>query len=61
MFKSKAEEAEKELRRNAWPGKIRIYLKSLGPRLITGASDDDPSGIGTYSQTGAEPGSRFPA
>jgi NRAMP (natural resistance-associated macrophage protein)-like metal ion transporter len=54
MFKSKAEEAEKELRRNAWPGKIRIYLKSLGPGLITGASDDDPSGIGTYSQTGAQ-------
>jgi len=29
-------------------------LKSLGPGLITGASDDDPSGIGTYSQTGAQ-------
>ena len=26
----------------------------LGPGLITGASDDDPSGIGTYSQTGAQ-------
>jgi hypothetical protein len=25
-------------------------LRSLGPGLITGASDDDPSGIGTYSQ-----------
>jgi NRAMP (natural resistance-associated macrophage protein)-like metal ion transporter len=29
-------------------------LKSLGPGLITGASDDDPSGIGTYSQAGAQ-------
>ncbi|MET0427221.1 MAG: divalent metal cation transporter, partial [Microvirga sp.] len=28
-------------------------LKVLGPGLITGASDDDPSGIATYSQTGA--------
>ena len=29
-------------------------LRSLGPGLITGASDDDPSGIGTYSQVGAQ-------
>jgi Mn2+/Fe2+ NRAMP family transporter len=26
----------------------------LGPGLITGASDDDPSGIATYSQAGAQ-------
>src|SRR5476649_1711367 len=31
-------------------------LKALGPGLITGASDDDPSGIGTYSQAGAQLG-----
>jgi len=29
-------------------------LKQLGPGLITGAADDDPSGIGTYSQLGAQ-------
>jgi NRAMP (natural resistance-associated macrophage protein)-like metal ion transporter len=29
-------------------------LKSLGPGLITGASDDDPSGIATFSQAGAQ-------
>src|SRR6516164_10953820 len=29
-------------------------LRLLGPGLITGASDDDPSGIGTYSQAGAQ-------
>jgi NRAMP (natural resistance-associated macrophage protein)-like metal ion transporter len=29
-------------------------LKVLGPGLITGAADDDPSGIATYSQTGAQ-------
>lgn len=33
--------------------KIKTLLKSLGPGFITGASDDDPSGIATYSQTGA--------
>src|SRR5512141_1905618 len=29
-------------------------LKKLGPGLITGAADDDPSGIATYSQAGAQ-------
>jgi NRAMP (natural resistance-associated macrophage protein)-like metal ion transporter len=33
--------------------KINQYLKKIGPGLITGASDDDPSGIATYSQAGA--------
>ena len=31
----------------------RRFLSALGPGLITGASDDDPSGIGTYSMAGA--------
>jgi len=29
------------------------YFKGLGPGIVTGAADDDPSGIGTYSQVGA--------
>lgn len=33
--------------------KVKKYLRILGPGLITGASDDDPSGIATYSQAGA--------
>lgn len=33
--------------------KARLFVKALGPGLITGASDDDPSGIGTYSSVGA--------
>src|SRR5271156_4121371 len=33
--------------------KIKRYFRVLGPGLITGASDDDPSGIATYSQAGA--------
>ncbi|MDQ5900900.1 MAG: hypothetical protein QG600_478 [Patescibacteria group bacterium] len=34
--------------------KIKKFFKSLGPGFITGAADDDPSGIGTYAQTGAQ-------
>src|SRR5229473_4306083 len=30
------------------------FLQKLGPGLVTGASDDDPSGIATYSQVGAQ-------
>jgi NRAMP (natural resistance-associated macrophage protein)-like metal ion transporter len=37
------------------PSKSRL-LRVLGPGLITGASDDDPSGIATYSQAGAQLG-----
>ena len=33
---------------------MRRLLRSLGPGLVTGAADDDPSGIGTYSQVGAQ-------
>ncbi len=33
---------------------VKSFFKSLGPGLITGASDDDPSGIATYSQAGAQ-------
>ena len=32
------------------------YFKRLGPGIVTGAADDDPSGIGTYSQVGAAQG-----
>jgi len=37
-------------------GGVRGFLQTLGPGLITGAADDDPSGIGTYSQAGAQLG-----
>lgn len=37
-------------------GTFRRFFSTLGPGLITGASDDDPSGIGTYSQAGAQLG-----
>jgi hypothetical protein len=37
----------------------RQYLRAMGPGLVTGASDDDPSGIATYSQAGAQFGFTF--
>jgi Mn2+/Fe2+ NRAMP family transporter len=39
-------------KRNA--GAAKVLFQKLGPGLITGASDDDPSGIATYSQVGAQ-------
>ena len=41
---------------NTWQKKARRFLRRLGPGLVTGAADDDPSGIGTYSQAGAQYG-----
>ena len=39
--------------------KSRGYFGRLGPGIVTGAADDDPSGIGTYSQAGATVGYGF--
>lgn len=39
--------------KNVLERKTTHFWKSLGPGLVTGASDDDPSGIATYSQAGA--------
>ena len=38
-------------------GAIRRFWKALGPGVITGAADDDPSGVATYSIAGAQFGS----
>src|SRR6202790_5636450 len=35
------------------PGLLRIFFANLGPGLVTGAADDDPSSIATYSVVGA--------
>jgi NRAMP (natural resistance-associated macrophage protein)-like metal ion transporter len=43
----------------ASPGFLRSYLRALGPGLVTGASDDDPSGIATYAQAGSRFGFGF--
>ncbi|HNR49655.1 MAG TPA: Nramp family divalent metal transporter [Bacteroidia bacterium] len=47
-------EVKQELISTRRKGKFRKFLSVLGPGLITGAADDDPSGIATYSQTGAQ-------
>jgi Mn2+/Fe2+ NRAMP family transporter len=39
----------------SWWQRLRAHpLAKLGPGLVTGAADDDPSGIATYSQAGAQ-------
>jgi len=38
---------------SAAPSRVRGFFANLGPGLITGAADDDPSGISTYSVSGA--------
>lgn len=43
----------KEFLAHPWR-KAKLYWKSLGPGLVTGASDDDPGGIATYSSIGAK-------
>src|SRR5262249_34240960 len=40
-------------RAETWRGRLAGRFRELGPGLITGAADDDPSGIATYSQAGA--------
>ncbi len=53
------ENCRSSIRRNALlPMKktLHRWLNKLGPGLITGAADDDPSGIATYSQAGAQYG-----
>jgi NRAMP (natural resistance-associated macrophage protein)-like metal ion transporter len=39
---------------HAHPLRASSFWKKLGPGLVTGAADDDPSGVGTYSQVGAQ-------
>lgn len=42
--------------KNTQPGLVRRIFSLLGPGVITGAADDDPSGIATYSIAGAQHG-----
>jgi NRAMP (natural resistance-associated macrophage protein)-like metal ion transporter len=43
-----------ETSKGSRPGRLRRVWRTLGPGLVTGASDDDPSGIATYAQAGAQ-------
>ncbi|MDX8437714.1 divalent metal cation transporter [Mesorhizobium abyssinicae] len=49
-------EIEREQSNTVAKGPFQRFLRIIGPGFITGASDDDPSGIGTYSQAGAQLG-----
>jgi Mn2+/Fe2+ NRAMP family transporter len=40
--------------KRSFTASFRLFFKSLGPGLVTGASDDNPSGIATYSQAGSQ-------
>src|ERR1700724_222101 len=40
--------------KSSWFLRLSGYVKALGPGIVTGAADDDPSGIATYSQVGAQ-------
>lgn len=69
IFEAPAEALEKAIETGIGVGKaikkqeavkgVSHYWHSLGPGLTTGAADDDPSGIATYSQTGARFGFQF--
>src|SRR6478672_10143438 len=50
---------EEEPEKTEHSGRHTSWWRKLGPGLITGAADDDPSGIGTYSVTGAQFGYRL--
>jgi len=50
------EEIKEDIEKQEPVKEIKQYWKTLGPGLTTGAADDDPSGIATYSQMGASRG-----
>lgn len=55
-----AAEAAKAKNNTKRPKRIGRLLNILGPGIVTGAADDDPSGIATYSQAGAQFGFQMP-
>ncbi|MCU7494033.1 MAG: divalent metal cation transporter [Ignavibacteria bacterium] len=54
MNKGTAAQPEEGLRKAKAKNPLKNFLKRLGPGVITGASDDDPSAIATFSQSGAQ-------
>ena len=46
--------AKNKAGRRHWLAKVRPYVRAVGPGLVTGAADNDPSGIGTFAKTGAQ-------
>ncbi len=54
MTELQVEEEQEKTSANRSARDYQSFFKQLGPGLITGAADDDPSGIATYSQAGAQ-------
>lgn len=54
-----AKQKQKSITGQPLSGWIVSLLKSIGPGIITGAADDDPSGIATYSVAGAQFGTKL--
>jgi NRAMP (natural resistance-associated macrophage protein)-like metal ion transporter len=54
MAARKSKQAKARFTRGGPLEKLRVSIATLGPGFITGAADEDPSGIGTYAQTGAQ-------
>src|ERR671930_153291 len=52
--KSQAEEPPRKQSKRSPSSMLKSIFQIFGPGVITGASDDDPSGIATYSQAGAQ-------
>ena len=52
-FSAAIKQASNRVAETITPRRVRNFFSELGPGLITGAADDDPSGISTYSVTGA--------
>src|SRR5689334_24094981 len=46
-------QSTRQVAKTTRPLRVRRFFSNLGPGLITGAADDDPSGISTYSMAGA--------
>jgi len=53
MHKTNSTTEKQAESKNHSTDRVRRFFANLGPGLITGAADDDPSGISTYSVTGA--------
>ncbi|MDQ2668011.1 MAG: divalent metal cation transporter [Gemmatimonadota bacterium] len=51
---ARAAQRREARRERSRPVGLRAFWKSLGPGIVTGAADDDPSGIATYSVAGAQ-------
>ena len=56
---ARAAQRREAARETSRPAGLRAFWKSLGPGIVAGAADDDPSGIATYSIAGAQFGTAF--